>query len=181
MISFPKDALVEIIIFSPNKKEFTNTYAKNLQKSYKDIILVAGRYEGIDERVGSQVLEHAPTMDEMSEHRVHQLVTDETEEVFRPTYVRFCKLRVVVKDSIGRDASRRTVLARFHGLDEGRDEAVMTERVAQRFAYGLQSDSHGYVSPLETLEMRDGPSRRQVKTWCQWTLNTTFPVPARKQ
>lgn len=42
---------VKIIIFSPNKKEFSNSYAKKLQKSYKDIILICGRYEGIDRRV----------------------------------------------------------------------------------------------------------------------------------
>lgn len=42
---------VKIIIFSPSGKEFTNTYAKTLSKKYKDIILIAGRYEGIDARV----------------------------------------------------------------------------------------------------------------------------------
>ncbi len=42
---------VKIIMFSPSGKQFTNTYAKTLSKKYKDIILIAGRYEGIDTRV----------------------------------------------------------------------------------------------------------------------------------
>lgn len=40
------------IIFSPGGTVFTNLYAKNLiNKKYTDIILICGRYEGIDARV----------------------------------------------------------------------------------------------------------------------------------
>lgn len=40
------------IIFSPGATMFTNVYAKNLvDKKYTDIILICGRYEGIDARV----------------------------------------------------------------------------------------------------------------------------------
>ncbi len=42
---------VKIIMFSPSGKQFTNTYAETLSKKYKDIILIAGRYEGVDARV----------------------------------------------------------------------------------------------------------------------------------
>ena len=42
---------VKIIMSSPSGKQFTNTYAKKLSKKYTDIILIAGRYEGIDSRV----------------------------------------------------------------------------------------------------------------------------------
>jgi len=42
---------VKIIIFSPSGKQFTNAYAKTLSKKHKDVILIAGRYEGIDARV----------------------------------------------------------------------------------------------------------------------------------
>ncbi len=42
---------VKIVMFSPSGKQFTNTYAKNITKKYKDVILIAGRYEGIDTRV----------------------------------------------------------------------------------------------------------------------------------
>jgi len=42
---------VKIIMFSPSGKQFTNVYAKNITKKYKDVILIAGRYEGIDARV----------------------------------------------------------------------------------------------------------------------------------
>ncbi len=41
----------KVILFSPTGKQFTNEYAKALSKRYADIILIAGRYEGIDGRV----------------------------------------------------------------------------------------------------------------------------------
>jgi tRNA (guanine37-N1)-methyltransferase len=41
----------KIIFFSPSGKQLTNTYADKVGKSYSDIILVCGRYEGIDARV----------------------------------------------------------------------------------------------------------------------------------
>lgn len=41
----------KVIIFSPSGKQFTNVYAKSLVKKYTDIVLIAGRYEGIDARV----------------------------------------------------------------------------------------------------------------------------------
>lgn len=42
---------VKVILFSPSGKQFTNAYARTLSKKYDDIILIAGRYEGIDARV----------------------------------------------------------------------------------------------------------------------------------
>ncbi len=42
---------IKVIIFAPAGKEFTNTYAKNLIKKYSDVILICGRYEGIDARL----------------------------------------------------------------------------------------------------------------------------------
>ena len=42
---------VKVIMFSPGGKQFTNAYAKNLSKKYTDVILIVGRYEGIDTRV----------------------------------------------------------------------------------------------------------------------------------
>jgi tRNA (guanine37-N1)-methyltransferase len=41
----------KIIFFSPSGKQLTNTYADKVGKTYSDIILVCGRYEGIDARV----------------------------------------------------------------------------------------------------------------------------------
>ncbi len=41
----------KVIIFSPGGKTFTNDVAKKLVKSKQDLILIAGRYEGIDGRV----------------------------------------------------------------------------------------------------------------------------------
>ncbi|MBX9906921.1 tRNA (guanosine(37)-N1)-methyltransferase TrmD [Patescibacteria group bacterium] len=42
---------VKILIMSPRGKTFDQTYAKKLAKSYTDVVLIAGRYEGIDARV----------------------------------------------------------------------------------------------------------------------------------
>ncbi len=41
----------KIIFFSPGGKQFETSYAKSVSKKYTDIILVSGRYEGIDARV----------------------------------------------------------------------------------------------------------------------------------
>ncbi|MDP2651360.1 MAG: tRNA (guanosine(37)-N1)-methyltransferase TrmD [bacterium] len=42
---------VKIVFLSPSGKQFTNEYAARTAKKYKDIIIVSGRYEGIDARV----------------------------------------------------------------------------------------------------------------------------------
>jgi len=42
---------VKVIILSPSGKQFTNEYAARLAKKYRNIILISGRYEGIDARV----------------------------------------------------------------------------------------------------------------------------------
>jgi tRNA (guanine37-N1)-methyltransferase len=44
-----------VIFFSPGGKQFDNAYAKRLARSGKDIILVCGRYEGIDARVKKMI------------------------------------------------------------------------------------------------------------------------------
>lgn len=41
----------KIIFLSPSGKQFTNTYASNLAKKYKHVVIISGRYEGIDARV----------------------------------------------------------------------------------------------------------------------------------
>ncbi|HEX8947004.1 MAG TPA: tRNA (guanosine(37)-N1)-methyltransferase TrmD [Candidatus Paceibacterota bacterium] len=45
-----KEAKPVIIWFMPGGKEFTNAEADALAKKYTDLVLIAGRYEGIDER-----------------------------------------------------------------------------------------------------------------------------------
>ena len=40
-----------IIWLSPTGKQFNNSYAEKVSKKYTDIIIICGRYEGIDERV----------------------------------------------------------------------------------------------------------------------------------
>lgn len=44
-------ARIKIINFSPSGKKFDTTYAKQTTKKYTDIIMLCGRYEGIDARV----------------------------------------------------------------------------------------------------------------------------------
>ena len=42
---------VKIVFLSPNGKQFTNEYASRVAKKFKDIVIISGRYEGIDARV----------------------------------------------------------------------------------------------------------------------------------
>ena len=42
---------LKTILFSPAGKKFDTSYAKKSAKKYTDIILICGRYEGIDARV----------------------------------------------------------------------------------------------------------------------------------
>jgi len=42
---------IKVVLFSPAGKKFDTSYAKKSAKKYTDIILVCGRYEGIDARV----------------------------------------------------------------------------------------------------------------------------------
>ncbi|MDQ5950375.1 MAG: tRNA (guanine37-N1)-methyltransferase [Patescibacteria group bacterium] len=44
-------AKIKTIFFSPGGKKFDTAYAKNVSKKFTDIILICGRYEGIDARV----------------------------------------------------------------------------------------------------------------------------------
>ncbi|MEA1929728.1 MAG: tRNA (guanosine(37)-N1)-methyltransferase TrmD [Patescibacteria group bacterium] len=46
-----KEVKVETIIFSPGGKQFTNTLGRQWAKKYDHLILICGRYEGIDDRV----------------------------------------------------------------------------------------------------------------------------------
>lgn len=41
----------KMILFSPSGKKFDTAYAKVVAKKYTDIILISGRYEGLDARV----------------------------------------------------------------------------------------------------------------------------------
>jgi tRNA (guanine37-N1)-methyltransferase len=50
-ISVARNKKILIINFIPSAEKFTTTYAKTISKKYTDIILICGRYEGIDARV----------------------------------------------------------------------------------------------------------------------------------
>jgi len=47
----------KIILFTPTGKEFNNKMAAQLAKNYNHLILICGRYEGIDERVKKVILD----------------------------------------------------------------------------------------------------------------------------
>lgn len=42
---------VKIIFLSPGGKQFTNQYAERVANKFSDIVIVSGRYEGIDARI----------------------------------------------------------------------------------------------------------------------------------
>ena len=42
---------IQIINFVPSAEKFTTSFAKKISKNYTDVILICGRYEGIDARV----------------------------------------------------------------------------------------------------------------------------------
>lgn len=42
---------VKIIFFEPEAKQFDTVYAEKISKKYKHIVMICGRYEGIDARV----------------------------------------------------------------------------------------------------------------------------------
>ena len=46
-----KKSKIKIIFFSPSGDKFDTEYAKKTVKKYSDVVLVCGRYEGIDARV----------------------------------------------------------------------------------------------------------------------------------
>lgn len=50
-VSKKQHAKIKIINFVPSGKKFDTSFAKQTAKKYTDIILICGRYEGIDERV----------------------------------------------------------------------------------------------------------------------------------
>lgn len=50
-INRKKNTKAKIIFFSPSGIQFATSYAKNIAKKYTDIIMISGRYEGIDARV----------------------------------------------------------------------------------------------------------------------------------
>lgn len=49
-----------VVWFSPSGKQFTNNDADALAKKYTDVVLICGRYEGIDERAKKIIKTFAP-------------------------------------------------------------------------------------------------------------------------
>jgi tRNA (guanine37-N1)-methyltransferase len=59
-IKHVKGEKTKIIIFSPGGKQFTNPIARIWNKKYDHLIMICGRYEGIDARV-KKILKACPT------------------------------------------------------------------------------------------------------------------------
>jgi len=59
----------KIIWLTPNGKQFTNITARKLANEKRDLIIICGRYEGIDARVKS-VLRTAPTFRKVGVHEI---------------------------------------------------------------------------------------------------------------
>lgn len=51
LVAKSKKQKAKIIFLSPSGKQFTNQYANTIAKKYRHVIIVCGRYEGIDARV----------------------------------------------------------------------------------------------------------------------------------
>jgi len=49
--AYPSDSLTEIILFSPRGKVFTQKLASQIHSKKSRVVLICGRYEGVDERV----------------------------------------------------------------------------------------------------------------------------------
>ena len=58
--------MIDVVIFSPSGKKFTNKRAKILCKKHSDIILICGRYEGVDARVGKVLRAQKIKVEEIS-------------------------------------------------------------------------------------------------------------------
>ncbi len=59
-------SVVKIINFVPSGKKFTTEYAKKTANKYTDVILICGRYEGIDARMKKVLKDFGFKIDEIS-------------------------------------------------------------------------------------------------------------------
>lgn len=57
---------IKVINFIPSAKKFDTVYAKNVAEKYTDLILICGRYEGIDARVGKIIRNSKFKIDNLS-------------------------------------------------------------------------------------------------------------------
>lgn len=57
---------IKVILFSPAGKQFTNKTAADLAKKNERLILICGRYEGVDERVKKVIRDSGVKIEEIS-------------------------------------------------------------------------------------------------------------------
>lgn len=57
---------VKVILFSAGGKQFSNTSAFRLTKNYKHLVLICGRYEGVDERIKKILKDQKMEIEELS-------------------------------------------------------------------------------------------------------------------
>jgi len=61
-----KKSKIKVILFSPSGKKYDTAYAKKTAQKYTDIIMISGRYEGIDARVGKIIKNWKLEIDNLS-------------------------------------------------------------------------------------------------------------------
>ncbi len=61
-----KNQKSKVIIFTPGGKQFDNKIAVNLAKNYDNLILICGRYEGIDARIKKVIKDLGLKIEEIS-------------------------------------------------------------------------------------------------------------------
>ena len=96
----------------------------------------------IDDHIRADVLELAAFVREVTEHRVHQLVRDQAEQVCRTRDVLLGERGVTSHDAMGVDAGRGTAFFLLHVPNEGRDEAVWAKGASNHFSDSLQIHLH---------------------------------------
>ncbi len=100
-----KPSGVKVLITSAGGKPFTNAYAQKLSK-FKDVIIVCGRYEGIDARA-KKVLKADPSIAEVEEVSVGPYILTGGEVP-----------ALAIIDATARQI--KGVLGKFESLEEGR-------------------------------------------------------------
>jgi len=68
-----KSRKLKIILLSPHGKQLTNMYSETLRKKYTDIILISGRYEGIDARVKRALSDSGPRTNGLGQISVSEI------------------------------------------------------------------------------------------------------------
>jgi tRNA (guanine37-N1)-methyltransferase len=139
---------IKIIFFSPQGKQFDTSYAKKLSKSYTDIILICGRYEGIDARV-RQVLKSK----EFKKYNLEEISVG-------PFVLTGGELpAMIVLDSVSRQIEG--VLGNFNSLEESRSGHELASDYVYTRPEVIEYKSKKYRVPKILLSGH----RKKIEEW----------------